>query len=172
MKTVAFVLILSLFSITLFSQNISDKPHGFDYRQSIQIELFGHGLFYSLSYERLIFNSPVFKTAIQAGAAWYPPASGIIEFWFPLTVNEVISFGKHHLEIGGGHVFTNEPIPVPAFETKQEREWGGFITGRVGYRFQKPSSRLFLRLGFTPFIEYRNIIDFHPSGGLALGYGF
>ena len=41
-----------------------------------------------------------------------------------------------------------------------------------GYRFQKPTGKLLFRIGFTPFMEYQNEIDIHPSGGIAIGYSF
>jgi len=34
-----------------------------EHKNSIQFELFRHGLFYSLTYERVIINSPSFKTS-------------------------------------------------------------------------------------------------------------
>jgi hypothetical protein len=117
----------------------------------------------------------MFKTTGQIGFSYYPPKGGIIQLWIPVVFNELISFDKHHIEFGFGYIFTKEHVSIK--KTESSREWGGFLTGRIGYRYQKPTGRLILRIGFTPFFEYqdfnfeyRNFEEFHPSGGLSIGY--
>jgi hypothetical protein len=112
----------------------------------------------------------VLKTSGQIGVAVYPPSSGIIDLWIPILINELISFDMHHLEIGAGYIFTKESDSSTL--ASNERVWNGYITGRVGYRYQKPSSRFLFRIAFTPIIEYNNYKEFHPSGGISIGYAF
>lgn len=162
---------LAFLPVIVFSQNIEQDEFTFDHKNSVQIELFGHGLFYSLNYERIILNKSRFKTAAQVGMSYYPPKTGLIELWIPVAVNEILSFDKHHFEMGLGYVFTNESETVMVNGELKERI-GGFITGRIGYRYQKPQGRILLRAGFTPFLEYQSTSEFHPSGGLAIGYNF
>ena len=109
--------------------------------------------------------------------------------WIPVIFNEVLSFGKHHIELGLGHVFTYAAVQnvlltqdtfylLPSYTW----EWGGFFAGRIGYRYQKPQGHLIIRAGFTPFIEYeytswlrygdRLYLALHPSAGLAIGHSF
>jgi hypothetical protein len=51
------------------------------------------------------------------------------------------------------------------------RDWSAFLTGRVGYRYQKPNGRFIFRIGFTPLYELDGN-ELHPSGGLSFGSSF
>ena len=166
------IVIFLLFSNALLAQSLDSTK--FKYKNSVQLEIGGHGGFYSFCYERIVLNASRFKTAIQAGVAYYPPKTGVIDLWIPVAANELISFNKHHIEIGIGYVFIYEAV------RDQENEpilwqWNNFLTGRIGYRYQKPDGRLILRLGFTPLAEgwpKSNYYGFHPLGGFAIGYSF
>ena len=153
------------------AQNQESKP--FQYKNSVQLEAFGHGLYYSLNYERILFNKDRFKTAAQIGVAYYPESTGVITWWAPVVINEMYSMGNHHIELGAGVVITNE-----TYETNEVVEGENvnaryyFYTARLGYRYQKPDSRFLMRLAFTPFFEDFGRYGFHPSGGLAVGYSF
>ncbi len=166
------VIILLHFSVQFaFAQHTPINPLPFEYRNSVQLELGGHGLIYSLNYERILLNAPRFKTAVQAGIAYYPPSADIIDIWIPVLVNEIISFNEHHMEIGVGHVFTVESTrnlvnPPNAWELH------GFMTGRLGYRLQKPGCHFIMRAAFTPLLSLGDETEFHPTGGLSFGYAF
>jgi hypothetical protein len=166
------VIILFQFIVQIaFSQHTPINPLPFDYRNSVQLELGGHGLIYSLNYERILMNAPRFKTAVQAGFAYYPPKADIIDIWIPVLVNGILSFNEHHIEIGIGHVFTVESTrnlenPPTSWELH------GFLTGRLGYRLQKQGSHFIMRAAFTPLINLENETEFHPTGGLSFGYAF
>lgn len=145
---------------------------------SVQLELGGHGLFYSLNYERIILNRERFKGTASLGVGYYPPSNGIIPLWMPLSFGGILSFGKHHAEIGIGHVFIAESgtlgTPVGTFNSDQSasRTQFGFLSARAGYRFQKPGGRYLLRASFTPFVDYQSGMEMYPSGGLSVGYVF
>jgi hypothetical protein len=148
-------------------------PKAFENRNSLQFELFGHGFLYSFNYERFLFNGRRFKTAVQAGFSYYPPSTGLRTFWIPVSLNQLLSFNQHHLELGLGQIFTNDysllgsPIDM----------LGSF---RLGYRYQPPGGRFLFRAGFTPAIEYMGALKYenwkmfeiYPLGGLAVGYSF
>lgn len=165
------LLFTTLLPLIVSGQRADKVNHPFVYKNSIQAELFGHGLFYSIGYERLFINGQIFKTTGQIGLSYYPPKTGIIDLWIPVVINELFSFGKHHIEVGIGHVFTNEAPRNNDYQMLRY-EWGGFLTARLGYRYQQPNERFIFRAGFTPFLEYRHITELHPSGGLAIGYSF
>ena len=169
-KSIIVVLLLNL-SLTTFSQRTKIQPLPFDYRNSVQLELGGHGLIYSLNYERILINNPKLKTTVQAGIAYYPPKADIIDIWIPVLVNEIISFNEHHMEIGIGHVFTVESTRNLE-NPPSDWELHGFLTGRLGYRLQKPGSRFIMRAAFTPLLSIENETEFHPTGGLSFGYAF
>lgn len=95
MKLLLTAFIIAFQAVSTFSQIPGNTPQSFQHKNSFQAELFGHGLFYSLNYERVIVNGPRFKTTGQAGASYYPPQAGIITVWMPVMINELLSFGRH-----------------------------------------------------------------------------
>ncbi len=154
------------------SEEASDR---FIYRNIAEIEIFGHGSFYSINYERLIFNGERFKTSAQAGFAYYPESSGVVPIWVPLSLNQLLSFGSHHLEVGLGQIIINDILPNGINDYKL---YGSI---KAGYRFQKPDGRIMLKLLFTPIIDYwdrvnpefvTEYVEFIPWGGLTVGYNF
>jgi hypothetical protein len=157
-------------NLTLLAQN---EASIFENKNSVQLEFGGHGAFYSVNYERLILNKPRFKTTGQVGFSYYPPKTGTIDLWMPILVNELYSFGKHHIELGAGYIFTNEALRDGNLNAIS-RSWNGFLTGRIGYRYQKPAGRFLIRVAFTPVIEVQNINEsgFHPLAGVSFGYSF
>ena len=166
------IILLFLFANTICAQT-SDSSK-FQYKNSVQLEIGGHGGYYSVCYERIVLNGNRFKTAVQAGVAYYPPKTGILDLWIPIVANEIISFNKHHIEIGIGYIFIYESHRYLE-NNPNHWEWNHFITGRIGYRYQKPNGRLIVRAGFTPIMEglpTTNWYGFHPLGGVALGYSF
>jgi len=167
-----FIIIILVSSIHFtFSQESKMSNMSFNNCNSIQIELFGHGLFYSLNYERIVINGERFKTSAQLGFSYYPPSTGVRDIWIPFLLNEIMSFKNHHIELGMGYIFINEAVRTVDNEV-ESRFWDGILTGRIGYRYQKPGGRLMLRVAFTPLLEYSEPKEFHPSGGLAIGYSF
>jgi len=152
-----------------FSQDQSSTK--FQNKNSFQLDLGGHGLFYSVNYERILINGNRFKTASQIGFSYYPASTGIRDIWMPIGVNEILSFGKHHIEAGLGYIVIREAIRDPE-NNPDEWFWSGIMSGRVGYRYQKPGGRLILRAAFTPFLEHGSAHEFHPSGGVSVGYSF
>ena len=169
MKKHLIVSFLFLITITAFSQQPSE--HRFQNRNSFQVELGGHGLAYSFNYERIIINGNNFKTATQIGMSYYPSSTGIRDIWLPICINELYSFGSHHIEGGIGYVIIREATR-DIENNPDEWFWSGVFTGRIGYRYQKPDGRLVLRAGFTPFMEHGTAHEFHPSGGVSVGYSF
>lgn len=172
MKKLLSIFIFVSLATTTYCQETTSPDLKFNNKNSFQVELFGHGLFYSINYERIILNAEKFKASGQIGISYYPKQTGMIELWIPVLINEIISFDKHHLEMGLGFVFTNDPWLSFENGINKGDDGGGFAIGRLGYRYQKPNGRLLFRAGFTPFVEILGYNDFHPSGGLAIGYNF
>ena len=162
------VICLIAFHSAFCQDEISSK---FQKKNSLQLDLGGHGLFYSVNFERVLINGDKFKTASQFGISYYPATTGIRDIWMPLGLNEIFSFGKHHMEAGIGYVVIIEATRDQ--ENKpDEWYWSGLMSGRIGYRYQNPDGRLILRASFTPMIEHGSALEFHPSGGVSVGYGF
>jgi len=172
MKTFLFVSVIALFSLPSYSQESSIAP--FEHKNSFQVDLGEPGLFYSINYERILLNGGRFKTAAQIGASYYPPTTGIRDLWIPMGINELFSFGNHHLEAGIGYVLLREA----ARDSENNPDywfWSHMLSGRIGYRYQKPGGHLILRAAFTPLLGFElsnNITEFHPMGGISVGYSF
>ncbi len=93
-------LILLLFvglSNIVSGQEIELPQTGFTDRNSLQVELLGHGGIYSINYERVFINQHQFKTTGQIGIEYLVTVAVI-----PVIINQLISFNKHHIEIGLG----------------------------------------------------------------------
>lgn len=161
----------------------------FENRNSINLELAGHGGLYSINYERVLINHERFKTVVDAGLSLYPESTGMSLSWIPTVISELISFDEHHIEIGLGHIFTvdNPPIKDPLGDPLPFYQDGNFFTGRLAYRYQKEDSRLILKLAFTPILEYGfyskdgstfdskktiSFSEFHHYAGVSIGYAF
>ncbi len=165
------VIIIFVLSNACYSYGQKDSlKTKFIYKNSAQVELGGHGLVYSLNYERILVNGQRFKTTGQVGFAYYPASNEsdpckycVRNSRIPIVINEIFSFSKHHIELGVGYVFIR--MPPGAYSVGS----GGYFTGRLGYRYQKPNGHLIIRIGFTPI--FRNY-NFYPIGGLAIGYSF
>ena len=114
MKSLLLTVLFGIFCLIVISQTEPEKPKAFENTNSVQAELFGHGLYYSVSFEKIVLNGQRFKTSAQLGAAAYPSGIDVRgNFWVPVLLNEIVSFGNHHAEIGGGFLFVNEPVPDP-----------------------------------------------------------
>ncbi|MDZ4758335.1 MAG: hypothetical protein SGJ10_09380 [Bacteroidota bacterium] len=180
MKVYLSVCLLFL-SLHTFSQTANKDLASFKYKNSVQFELGGHGLVYSLNYERKLINRNKFKTTAQVGFSYYPAFTGIIKFWMPITINEIYSFSKkHHVEFGAGYTFTYEKFNKPNDDEKMS-----FLAFRLGYRYQFNEGKYTFRAAFTPLVElhtkpinsnalmlYKRVIYFHPLVGIAFGYNF
>lgn len=165
-----FVFLLIAFSAHCQNNTI----HPFQNKNSIQLELGGPAVFYSLNYERILLNSGRLKTAAQVGISYYPPKMGMRDIWIPIGINEIISFGNHHLEAGIGYMPIREALREPDLQVR-DWFWSHIMTGRIGYRYQKPGGHFILRAAFTPVLEI-DILGhgdkFHPLGGVSVGYSF
>jgi hypothetical protein len=168
MKKIA-MLFLTCIPLIAWGQKNNYGPEKFAYKNSLQLELLGHGAFYSLNYERSIVNLAHTKTSIQLGAA-YAPRSDYFSLYFPICSNQLISFNRHHIELGLGFLFSFHKDPY----SKNIRDYGydPFYTFKIGYRYQKPSGRMQYKILFTPVLEADHRHEFTPWGALSVGYCF
>lgn len=129
----------------------------FQYKNSIQFELFGPAGIYSVDYERVLINKARFKTSARIGFGY------VSSFMLPASINQIFSWDKHHLEMGVGHLLNFGFYPdAPGL-------WANL---KIGYRYQKPTSKFLMKVEFTPFVEYPKSLKFHATGGIVFGYNF
>lgn len=182
MKHLLTAIIFSLLLGPGFSQADEAPQLKFSNLNSVQLELGGHGGFYSLNYERILTNGAKFKTLVQVGVSYYPPFTNVISLWLPVSLNGLYSLNKDfHLEAGVGHSFTHDnPTDGASLDNwSYTSPWGGFFTGRLGVRFQKPAVRFLLRAGAVALLEYNanpNVTatgqELHWLPGVGVGYCF
>jgi len=168
-----------LFSIhgLAFGQKVSESHRPFKYKNNFQFEARGHGLHYSLGYERLLINTPKWKCSAQISGAYYPPKTQLIRIWVPALLNGMLSFDAHHIELGCGYIFTSDGL-YEFGETNPIARRLGFWAARLGYRYQKPDGRFLLRMAVTPFAEHLEAYAPHqrwmiyPQMALSMGIAF
>jgi hypothetical protein len=178
MRQTLLILFLSFLTTIANCQKVDSI---FTNNNNAQIELGGHGLYYSLNYERVLINRQKFKTTAQIGFALYPPNSQSKDSCrfchtfrrLPILINELISFDRHHIELGLGYLLAQNTYALSGGGSV-DSGWTGFIAGRLGYRYQKPNGRLIIRAGFTPLLSTSSYFGkrFYSWGGLAIGYSF
>lgn len=160
----ALILLFCLgISQSISAQGIHQTPSRFNSKNSIQFELMGAGYVYSINYERVVLNGSRLKTNAQVGYSYFPYLRTLI----PLSINELISFGKHHAEIGAGYTYS------PNGES--------FYMGRLGYRFQKPDGKWLFRIDYMPWSnevassEQSGVVykpEWYSWAGVSFGYSF
>lgn len=165
-KLLALLLLLS--SISSSARNVDSLK--FAKKNSIQLEAGGHGYIYSLNYERIVFNKPKIKESIQFGITYYPKFLGFTDLWIFASSNSIRTFGNHHFEIGIGIMSTID-IPKNLNNENVHLSWSPFLTGRIGYRYQKPEGKFLFRIGFTPMMVLRDF-EFLPLAAITFGKTF
>ncbi|MEZ5084668.1 MAG: hypothetical protein R2750_14695 [Bacteroidales bacterium] len=125
-------------------------------KNSIQAEILGHAYFYSLNYERIIFNKSRLKTAVQVGISLYPSIELIHNLWlFPVVINELVSFDKHHIEMGVGYMFFSES--KANLSDTFASEGMGLFTGRIGYPVSETNRKICHANWFYSIFDYYGI---------------
>lgn len=142
-------------------------------RNAVNFELGGNGFIYTLSYDRLFFQSDYYKSGIRVGFGVVPLASQVEEsgravVFIPIEYNSLFGLKKHHLEVSVGATYTTI--------IQGSELW---ITGRVGYRMQGEKGGFFFRAGMVlMYLPYANpqlwtnpINDFiFPMPAVAWGF--
>ena len=162
-----FSIIFSLFcsialcqSDSLTTEEMDPGPvlsQPFNKKNSIQFELLGPGVLYSINYERILINGGKLKTSAQTGFAYYKGGDWH-SFIFPVSVNQIISFGNEHLEIGLG------ATPYNTLSETEANDLDVFLFSRIGIRYQEPDGRSVIRGGIFPI--------FYPKLALTVGFSF
>lgn len=153
----AFVLVIILMTCC----NVSSQ--GQRLKNAVFIELIGNGGLYSLNYEYQFLN----KGLGRVGICIYPEAVTV-----PIMLGQLVGQLKDFLELGVG--------VTPIFYDGGSESNSGkalFLTGTIGYRYQKPDGRFLFRIGFTPLINIyepnnEDFDSFIPLGGISFGFRF
>jgi hypothetical protein len=172
-----FVSLLFLCGIKIEAQSLKPMPERLlevktISRQAVNFEMGGNGLFYTLNYDRLLFQSDYYRSGFRIGFGIFPFTSEIEStravLFIPVELNNLFGPKKHHLELSIGVTYNN---------LLQGSEF--WMTGRVGYRMQGANGGFFFRAGmvlnYIPFANpalFRNRLnDFYfPMPAVAWGF--
>ncbi|MEQ9468292.1 MAG: hypothetical protein RLN88_12840 [Ekhidna sp.] len=176
MKTIYCCIFLFLTFATSAQDTSTDpKPN------ALYLELFGNGIMYSINYDRLITTSGNLKISGRVGYSYvnidlFDEVKGNV---IPVEILGWVGNNKGHVEFGVGlssqFVETKDvSILGPTQETKSNAY---YLTGRVGYRLQKPDGGFLFRAGFVPMYLLSESTstdrpEFVPWFGLSFGYSF
>lgn len=164
-----------IISTLLFLLNISfsfgQTESIFQKRNNANIEILGHGAFYSLNYERILINKELFKTGAQIGFAVYPFLMDNTPYSLIFSINQLISFNKIHFELGLGQVYTSKVIESSEMYLEKVTEDRLYASFKLGLRYQEPDGLFIYKLAFTPLYDY-NTSKFIAWGGIGLGLCF
>lgn len=134
MKKLKIILAFVLFmNSSTYSQDPNVKK--FAHINTISLELCGFTPYGTINYERVIANGTKFKT------------TGLIGYSFegiPIVINEVVTFGNSHVVVGLGVLLPEHLTKSPLDITKP------FLTGQLGYRYQKPEGKFAFQIGLMP----------------------
>jgi len=161
-------LFMQLLSVFLFGKDSIPKSPN---RNSIQFELFGNGILYSINYERILNKKTSYQFCSRLGFTYLPnTATSQSSLGFTGEFNLLMGKKNKFLEIGSGFTYWNN--------TEDYYYSTGFYVPRIGLRYKFPNGKSFIRVGFTPLININtdsrvNVTPkFSPFGGLAIGYSF
>ncbi|MFM2224402.1 MAG: hypothetical protein RJA07_604 [Bacteroidota bacterium] len=173
MKKIAaiFLIIISAYSV----QAQSDSTWKFKKLNSVNIELFGPAVLYSVNCGKIILNAKRFKTIGNIGASYFPNSKfdNGASFQTPIYLSELFSMDKNnHIELGVGNKFffaKNELYNTPFF--------------RIGFRHQNPNRKFIYKLTIIPSVEKSTLAILNPDGsstnyqltfwvGFSFGYAF
>ena len=149
---------------------------------TVYLEAFGQGLYYSINYDRLLMAKHRFPASVSAGVTVLP-ISYLSVIATPVSFNGLIGKGSHHLELGigltpmylrekdvtVGHSVSDAQGNV--IETVEYEAYSNnfflYLTPRIGYRFQRPRGGFFGKLTFTPpigLISHWGVMKHHETG--------
>lgn len=166
---------------------VVQSPYAQNRRNSVQFELGGNGLLYSLGYERLAWE----EIALKAGVSFFRLTEKGTDKDFniatlPIGVSYLLNISKarHFAELGVGANF----ICLSSTMNSYVRETDYYLnpTANIGYRYYSKNGRWIYKVSFTPFYGTRPINDsrlnqqqfslfgkgFQFWGGIGIGYRF
>lgn len=171
-KIITTILLTGFLSLASYSQK-SDASK-FINKNAVYFELLGSGLFYSINYDRILWEKPNLAISARIGTSYIPiPESDFYLLGFPIELI-FLKGSKNYLEIGLSLLILQSFFDGTSTNSL-------FAFGRIGYRHQKKNERFIFRIGFTPFIvikfndEYlldQDSISGLPWIGISIGRSF
>jgi hypothetical protein len=155
-----FGFLLILLTISLIG-NSQIKPDNF----ALTLDLIGKSGFYSLNGEYEVGKIKDYKLNARIGFGYYS-GSNILFTGIPIGINMLTGTKQHHLELGLGISYIKgiENMHIPAGVYGNNQEWtqqseGIYFVPSVGYRFDKLTGGLILKVYYSPLITIYDFFD-------------
>jgi hypothetical protein len=168
MKQFLILILLTLLIQNTFSQSeIETKT-----KNIVFAEVAGAGGFGSVNYERELIQRGNFKSSLRGGLGAYHVTDYEMKFnpdlLIPLTM--YFYYGTiHHIDLGFGQTISS--MMYLDYETMGKKRTYHLHTNlSIGYRYQKSSGGLFLKINYTPFFEFNE--NYTHWGSASIGYAF
>lgn len=123
----------------------------FSSKSAIYFEILGNSVSgFSINYDRIIKEYRDGYINITSGFGFGSKRN----FNIPLSINYTVLFppSNHHLEFGVG-------TGINFIEKDSIQNTRLLLTGRVGYKYQRPEGGFYLRAGFTPVVPLYYLKD-------------
>ncbi len=154
-----------LFAVILLSSSRGFAQEAERTKNFLYLELAGHGLLYSVNYDRAI--TPNLTTRIGFGALNYEFTDIKHQLRaVPITLNYILGQFPRQLELGVGVDFVSMPFDNVSWPINDY--WGVAIIHTIVWRIQSPNAGPAFRIGLTPGWGKR----LFWYGGLSLGATF
>jgi len=171
-KNLLFIIVVSTFAWLVFTGFAMAQNDSINSKHIVYAEGAGIGGYGSLNYENVFFSKGLFKLSARIGVGTYR----VLDFQNRFNPDVIIPvalyglFGKTHFaEFGFGQAISST-VHVNIENLQPDRRVNIHANFSVGYRYQRKTGGLFLRLSYSPLIEYYK--TFRHWGGLSVGYVF
>lgn len=142
-------------------------------RNAVQLSFGGAGVYFSLTYERLLITGPAWNGGVKTGlgtsisSALSPPE-------FSLPLGGFVLYGKGNSKLDLGLSFTGYMMWQHDLESDGRfMELQPLIIPSLAYRFQKNAGGWMFRAGLSSIIHINSTTPaYSPWMDLGVGYGF
>jgi len=192
MREITLKIALFFFTIGLL-QNSPVKAQAPDSKNHVYLELAGKGLYYSVNYERYLFNiTDELGVQASAGFGLFPGMTDIApskDITIPFELNFNYSFGVHNVAFGYGTTFWKYQLPFMDISNENldneplvpmltpVKEWFAHMT--FDYRYRPSEAGLSFKAGITPLFfakmqnfAYQKKSNAAFSANVGIGYVF
>ena len=194
-KVLSILFVIILFSNAANSQGKNNEDlieSVLSKKNNVQLEFLGKGLYYSINYERELFDLSSFSVQYSTGFCVFPSNTSLEptnELILPHQINIAYHDGSHHFHFGFGTSFwryqTNYlPIDQSNLNLQPiapilEKQWEIFSHLSLEYRYYKETQDWFYKVGYTPLFfapipnsAFNKSINYQTSFTLGIGYKF
>lgn len=142
-------------------------------KNTIYLELFGNGVFYSIGYERTLVEKNYKGFSLASGFTYFPVPRGDKNILISPQILYTTGSKYHRLELGLGYTINFQYIEYANEHIEHIHYKDHYIFYRIGYRYRKDlknNQKIYGKIAFTPFTLKGKSLEalILPSIGLAV----